>query len=232
MKKLNLLFMVMLLTTHIPQLMAAQIQATSSIHDAVRQFIALHLAPNTDYQLKIGQLDQRLKLPLCNTPLEAFIRLDSIKPGRNSVGVKCNDKKKWTIYTSATISIYKKVVVLSQHVRRGETFTSNNLTLEKREISKLRSGYLTNPTLIINKQATRNLSLGYVINKSNFTEPKLIKRGEKIYINASSPNLNISMAGIAMMDGIKGQRIRVKNIKSKQILQATVTRPGQVVVNF
>jgi flagella basal body P-ring formation protein FlgA len=63
-------------------------------------------------------------------------------------------------------------------------------------------------------------------------EPKLIKRGERVNIRTSNQNLVISMAGIAMMDGIKGQNIRIKNIKSKQIVHATVEKPGQVVVTF
>jgi len=232
MKKLNLLLMIMLFAGYTPYILASQTQSTVSIQATVRHFVASNLALNTDYKLKTGKLDPRLKLPLCVEPLQAFIRTGSLKPGRNSIGVKCNDTKKWTIYTSVNISVYRKVMVLSQPIRRGEIFNSTNIKQEKRDISSLRSGFLTDPSMIINKQATRNLSLGYVINKSNFTEPKLIRRGEKVYIYVNSPSLSISMAGIAMMDGIKGQNIRVKNIKSRQIVQATVSQPGQVVVNF
>jgi len=64
------------------------------------------------------------------------------------------------------------------------------------------------------------------------TEPKLIKRGEKVIIKVNSPNLEISVAGIALMDGVKNQNIRIKNIKSKQIVQATVVKQGQVVVSY
>lgn len=232
MKKLNLILIIWLFTAHIPYIWASQIQSASSIQTVVHQFVSSHLPSDTEHKLKIGQFDQRLKLPQCSQSLEAFIRSSSLKPGRNSIGIRCNDKKKWTIYTSVNIGIYKNVIVLAQPVQRGEIFSTTTLKLEKREISSLRSGFLTDTLMIVNKQATRNLSLGYVLNKSNVAEPKLIKRGEKVYINVNSLNLNISMAGIAMMDGIKGQNIRVKNIKSQQIVQATVARPGLVVVNF
>ena len=122
--------------------------------------------------------------------------------------------------------------MLSKSVRRGELFTMNSLLVEKKDLSTLRSGYISDSELIINKQASRNLRVGSVIYKSNLTEPRLIKRGEKVHINASTPNLDISMAGIAMMDGIKGQNIRVRNIKSKRFIQATVVKPGQVAVLF
>ena len=117
-------------------------------------------------------------------------------------------------------------------MRRGEIFSKNSLKIEKKDISTLRSGYLTNPMNLIHKQATRNLSAGMVVTQSNFTEAQIIKRGERVNITVNNPNFELSMAGIAMMNGIKGQNIKVKNIKSQQIIQATVTKPGQVVVLF
>ena len=232
MKNQNLIFLILLLTVNPQQASASKTQSTSSIAKAVHHFVATSLPLNTDYKIKLSRFDSRLKLPQCTESLEVFTHSDSIKPGRNSIGVKCNNKKKWTIFTTASISLFKQVIVLSQPIRRGETFGKNNIKLETRDISTLRTGYLTDSFQIINKQATRNLSIGRVINKTNFTEPKLIKRGEKVYININSPYLSISAAGIALMDGIKGQNIRVKNLKSQQIIQATVVQTGQVSVLF
>lgn len=232
MNKINVLILIVLFAGYTQQTTASQTQSASSIQEAIHHYIASNLALDTDYKVRLGQLDSRLKLSHCTKALDVFTHARSIKPGRNSVGVKCNGTKKWTIYSSAIIYIYKEVIVLTQPIRRGELFRPNNLHLEKRDISTLRSGYLTDPLAIVNKQATRNLGLGSVIHRSNYTEPKLVKRGEKVTIKASSPSLNISVIGIAMMDGIKGQNIRVKNEKSNQIVQATVVQPGQVVVIF
>jgi flagella basal body P-ring formation protein FlgA len=211
---------------------ASQFQSPASIHDAIRQYIASSLPTATEYKLTLGQFDNRLQLTQCAETLEVYSHNKALKSGRNAIGVKCNGKKKWSIYNSVIIYIYKDVFVLSQAVRRGELFTSKHIMLEKKELSSLRSGYISDPKLIINKQASRNLGLGSVIKKSNLAEPRLIKRGERVFINASMPNIKISMAGIAMMDGIKGQSIRVKNIKSKRFIQATVIKSGQVAVTF
>ena len=232
MNKINASILILLFAGYTQQTTASQMQSASSIQEAIYHYIASNLALDTDYKVRLGQLDNRLKLPHCTEPLDIFTNSSSIKPGRNSVGVKCKGTKKWTIYSSTIITIYKEVLVLTQPIRRGEIFSLNNLHFEKRDISTVRSGFLTDPLVVVNKQATRNLGLGSVINKSNFTEPKLIKKGEKVYIKANSPYLNVSVMGIAMMDGIKGQSIRVKNEKSHQIIQATVVQPGQVLVMF
>ncbi len=222
----------LLLTSYISPVNASQFQTIDSIQEATREFIASSLPASTDYNLTLGKIDSRLKLPLCGIPLEIYSSKDVLKAGRNSIGVKCKSQKKWTIYTSVIIDIFKEVIVLSQPIKRGEIYTKDILQLQKKEVSKLRSGFFTDPQKIINKQASRNLNLGAVVTLLNVKEPKLVKRGEKVSIKISSPNLEISVAGIAMMDGIKNQNIRVKNIKSKQIVQATVAKQGQVVVSF
>ena len=230
MKKINLILGFLVLLGHPLQGYANKFQSISSIQKATRQYINDNLPHATDYKLKLGQIDSRLKLPLCSTPLIISPARNTLKAGRNSIGVRCNSKKKWAIYTSAIISMYKDVIVLSQPIQRGEMYSANILHSEKREVSNLRSGFFIDPKNIINKQATRNLSIGAVISQANITEPKLIKRGDKVTINLSSHLLNISMAGIALMDGKKNQNIRIKNIKSKQVVQATVVRQGLVVV--
>lgn len=232
MKKFNLILGSILLVSYIQQSHANNFQSITSIQKATRQYIINNLTPSTDYKLNLGQIDSRLKLPLCSEPLVISTAKNTLKAGRNSIGVRCNSKKKWAIYTSAIINIYKNVIVLSQPIRRGEFYDESILQSKKKEISTLRSGFFTDTKNIINKQATRNLNIGSVISKSNITEPKLIKRGEKVTINLSSLNFNISVAGIALMDGIKNQNIRIKNIKSKQIIQATVVKQGLVVVPF
>jgi flagella basal body P-ring formation protein FlgA len=232
MKKINTIIGILLLTSYIPLSKASQFQSIASIQEATRHYIASNLAKSTNYKLTLRQIDSRLKLPLCNKPLTLFTHKASLKAGRNSIGVKCNSNKKWTIYTTAIINIYKDVIVLSQPVKRGEIFTKNILQVQQKEVSSLRSGFFTNTKNIINKQSSRNLTLGAVITRANVKEPKLIKRGEKVTINISSPNLDISAVGIALMDGIKNQNIRIKNINSKQIVQAKVVKQGQVVVNF
>jgi flagella basal body P-ring formation protein FlgA len=232
MKSATLIILLLSLCSYTLLSHASQIQSITSIKEAIDSFIASNLAKNTDYKIRHSHLDKRLKLSLCSEALDIFSHIGSIKAGRNSIGVKCNGDKKWTIYSSVNISIYKEVIVLTQPVRRGDIFSNSLFHQEKREISTLRSGFFTTPNPIINKQATRNLSAGTVITQTNFVEAKLIQRGEKVYITTNSPNLAISMAGIAMMDGVKGQNIRVKNLKTQQIVLGTVIKPGQVTVLF
>ncbi len=207
-------------------------QSLESINEAVKSYIAQNINLAGEYEVSLIPLDERLNLPQCVEPLDVFTPTDLIKPGRLTVGVRCNAAKKWSIFTSAIIKTYQRVVVLSLPIQRGEIITRQHLAIEKREVSKLRDDFVTQIEQVENKQASRQLETGTILSLRNLVEPKLIKRGDKIIISTTKPDFSIRMSGIAMMDGTKGQLIRVKNQNSGRIINATVIEPGLVSVNY
>lgn len=205
-------------------------QSIASIESAIGDYIRQTFQDTRRHTLQLSQLDPRLQLPLCEHPLKISSLNGAIKPGRNSLGVECAGKKKWLIYTSANIQVFQKVAVLTQPMRRGDTLTRRQLGYKTLNIARLHNGYLDDPASVINQQARRHFAAGKVISRADFVKPNMIKRGEKVSISATSPYFSIRMAGIALMDGQQGQSIRVKNIRSKRIVQATVVEPGLVKV--
>ncbi|MGZ8163304.1 MAG: flagellar basal body P-ring formation chaperone FlgA [Methylobacter sp.] len=204
-------------------------QSLDSIYELVKDTVARNI--NTaEYEISVLPLDSQLKLPECAEPLEAFTTTDLIKAGRTSIGVRCNGVKKWSIFTSAVIKIYETVIVLSRPVQRGEIITRQHLAIEKRDVSKLRGDFVTQVEQVENKQAARYTQAGAILGLRSFIEPRLIKRRDKIIISAIRPAFTIRMNGIAMMDGTKGQLIRIKNENSGRIINATVIEPGLVSV--
>lgn len=122
------------------------------------------------------------------------------------------------------------VLILTRPVSRGQILTRQMLAIEKRDQARLRGGYFSRIESVENKQSLRNLPAGSVITFNNITDAVLIKRGERITISASSPGYNVRMQGKAMMDGTKGQSIRVKNVSSGRTITATVIKPGLVSI--
>jgi flagella basal body P-ring formation protein FlgA len=211
---------------------ASPTQSLQSIQDAVSTYIKSSLDADGNYQIAETQLDPRLQLPLCEQSLKVFSQAGDIKAGRNTIGVHCDGSKSWTIYSVVPIKSYKDVLVLSKPLRRDEVIRAEYLTTETRDIATLQKGYLLDPAEVINKQAARNLAAGSVLNRLSYENLTLIKRGERVNIQSGKAGLQISAAGMAMMDGAKGERIRVKNITSKREVQAVVVEVGLVSVYF
>jgi len=115
-------------------------------------------------------------------------------------------------------------------VQRGELITRQHVTLERRDVSRLRDDFVTQVEQIENKQAIRALAQGSVVSARSLTEPLVVKRGDKVVISAEQPAFSIKMNGTAMTNGSKGQRIPVKNQNSGRVINATVIEPGLVSV--
>lgn len=208
-------------------------QNLEAVKSAITEYIANSISDtHQKHKIFVDAIDPRLRLPECSQPLTVVAHKGKVKLGRNSIGVSCKGKQSWNIFHTATITAHEKIVVLKQAVQKGDIITSRHLGLENRDISRLRSGFYTDFNQVINKQAKRNYSLGKILTAKNLTEPSLIKRGQKITIAAISPGFTIQMGGLAMQNGIKGERIAVKNENSQRIIQATVVEPGLVSVNF
>jgi flagella basal body P-ring formation protein FlgA len=207
-------------------------QSHESIAEVVKNYIAENMHLQGEYEASLIPLDSRLNLPQCSEPLEVFTTTGLIKAGRMTIGVRCNAEKKWSIFTSAIIKTYQKVVVLSQPIQRGAILTRQYLAIEKREVSNLREDFVTQIEQVENKQVIRQLESGAILSLRNVVEPTLIKRGDKVIITTTRPDITIRMSGVAMMNGTKGQLISVKNQSSGRIINATVIEPGLVAVTY
>jgi len=227
----TIIFLMSLLLANIGAF-AAETQSVSALQDAINGFVSSQLDPAGEYQITTAQIDPRLQLPACDQPLDIFPQSGAIKTGRNTLGIRCTGSNNWTIYSSVVVRSFEAVLVLTKPLARHEVIGPDYLTLETRDTSTLQQGYLSDAKEILGKQATRFIPSGSVLYKMHYSEPTLVKRGERVSIQSGKPGLVITSTGVAMMDGTRGQQISVKNASSQRVIQATVVNPGLVNVFF
>jgi flagellar basal body P-ring formation protein FlgA len=228
--KNSLVILALALVFFTPAHAEQKFQSLDSIYALVKDIVARNINTASEYEISVLPLDSQLKLPECIESLEAFTTTDLIKAGRTSIGVRCNAEKKWSIFISVVIKVYENVIVLSRPIQRGDKITRQHLAIEKRDVSRLRGDFITQAEQVESKQAARQMSAGVILGLRSFIEPILIKRNDKVIITSTQPAFAIRMNGVAMMDGTKGQRIRVKNENSGRIVSAMVIEAGVVAV--
>lgn len=74
--------------------------------------------------------------------------------------------------------------------------------------------------------------MGTIINSKNLRPQKIIQRGELIMLVATAGQMEVRMSGTALSDGSLGQRVRVKNLSSKRVVEGVVDGPGTVKVTM
>lgn len=231
MNKIQLTFLAVTLalinTSHAEE---ESLQSHESINAVVNDFLTQHIPVQGEYEITQTPLDDRLRLKQCPQPIEAFTTSEITHAGRVTVGVRCTVENKWSIFTSSFIKVYQSVVVVANPLQRGEIITAQHLAVERKDVSTLRQGFAAQPEQFENKQALRHIDVGTVLSSAYVVEPKLIKRGDKVTIISASPGFSIQMNGQAMMEGSKGQLIRIKNENSGRVISATILEKGKVAV--
>ncbi len=207
-------------------------QPLDEIHSAVVDFLVSktrHLS--SPPEIEVHPLDRRLRLSRCSKPLNIFFLPGSRTMGRISVGIRCEGKTPWTIYSSASIKVYENIVIANNSMARGEEISTDDITLDKRDISSLRAGYLTNIKQAIGKKLKRPLQKGSVIRHQFLKAPLMVKKGHIVTIIAKNSQLTIRMAGKALSNGSKGELISVKNSKSGRVVQGKVVAENLVQIS-
>ncbi len=183
-------------------------------------------------EIKLGKLDPRLKLKACETQLEAFQAPGSRQMGNTTVGIRCPDENGWSIYVTAKIKVFGKVLVLRQPLTRGVAISQNDLDLVERNLAALPYGYYADPKPVIGKLTKRTLAANSVLTPQMLTAPKLIKRGQRVTLVGEAGALTVRMVGEALSDGSEGDIIRVRADGSKRVIDGTVTPQGVIKVTL
>jgi flagella basal body P-ring formation protein FlgA len=177
-----------------------------------------------------GYIDSRLKLADCAEHLTTSLQSGSASSGRATVQVECTGERPWRIFVPVQIKVTDLVIVAGKSLASGHVLTPDDVLVEARDVTRLRSGYIGRPEDLVGKRLKRQLLPGRVITPSMLMERTMIERGQSVTISADSGGVSIETAGKALMDGALNERIQVENSGSKQVIEAIVRSPERVEV--
>lgn len=124
-----------------------------------------------------------------------------------------------------------EVAVTTSALRRGTILSAGDVEMRYQDISKFKEP-IFDQAEIIGKRMKRSVRLGDPLQKHQIEFPPVIKRGERVVIQAASRGLTLTAAGEARQDGRSGEAIRVMNSSSRKEVLCQVVAPGLVRVEF
>lgn len=219
---------------HSPVLHAGRqlIQPASGIHQAIEQFVSGSFSKKFRLSTTIGKLDPRLRLEKCTQALEAFYPTGARQLGPTTIGVRCLGSAAWQIFVPVQIKAFGPAVVSKRALPRGTIIQLTDLAVKTKELSRAMHGYYSSVKLLEGMELRHSLASGSIIGPKSLRPRKLVKRGDIITILAESNGLSIRVKGTALMDGFRGQSIRVKNTRSRRVLQGEVIAARTVRIDL
>ncbi len=203
---------------------AARLLATA------QAFVRAQLGAGDDVRVRLGRLDPRLRLRRCQGTMEAFWPHGRRpRAGHASVGVRCRGPVAWKIYLPLEIRRFARVVTAGRALPAGHVLAVSDLKTVRLEVDGLRS-YHHEARRLAGSVLRRPLAAGQPVEAAHVTPPLLVRRGERVVVEARVDGLAVRTSGEALSAGRKGDTIRVRNLRSKRVVQAVVTGRGRVEV--
>lgn len=228
----KILIAVLLTASPLIPLQANLLQKHEDITNAVKRFVMQQQVPLTNIQVSLTSLNNQIRLPRCGKTLQVTMAPGTKLLGHASLSVSCSAPQQWKIHVAAHIDGLVNALVARHPIPRGSEIQNENIEFVLRRYSQLRYGYYSSANLLSNMEAKRNIKAGQVLTPGLIKAQKMVLRGQHITIVARSGGLNLRVKGKALMDGQKGQTIKVKNLSSKKLIYARVVSVGVVRVNF
>lgn len=228
---INALFLVCLASS---ALWAQNVVREHTIHQAVERHVRAALQRGNQSQERC-EVHARWKGDVVleeQGPVEIEVRPLSSRPLRGAGLVRVELKVKGQTCRTLTVTvdtrIYRRVLVASRVIRRGELLGENLLEQEERDITLLKDGCYTEIDQVKGMQARRPMNAGDIFTRQHSESVPLVRQGDAVELVVDSGNMQLSTQGVALQDGGAGVRIRVKNQESGKILHGEVLAAGIV----
>lgn len=180
-----------------------------------------------DVAIHAQALDPRLRLARCQQSLAVSLPPGQVVAARTTVLVSCPDQTGWRLLLPVNISARAEVLVARQALPAGTPLAGAATERQWRDIAGMAQGYLA-PGQVADYRTRMTVPAGAVISRVLAEPLPLVRRGQQVTLQASVGGIAISMAGEALADAGRGERVRVRNRQSGKMLEGQVVAEAQV----
>lgn len=179
-------------------------------------------------EVSAGQLDPRLRMAHCDAPLETFMPPGGRTLGRTVAGVRCPTGARWSLFVPVHVAVYRDVVTLARPLARGTRLAAGDLAVREYDLADLPRGWIADPAQAVDRALRRAGSSGDVLTPALLSEPQVVHRGQRVRLETTAGTVGVHADAEALAHAARGQRVRVRNLSSGEIVQAVAIADGVV----
>lgn len=201
--------------------------AQAAAEQAVREHFTL---PGNRVEASARALNPNLRLTPCPLPLEARLGNFAKASPQIAVAVRCPAADGWNTRVTVQLHVFRKVLVSTQPLLRGDGLRASDVRAEERDITRLGYGYLDNLDQVAGRTLSRGLPVNSVLTPAALGGRRMVRAGDQVQMVAQVGGIEVRATGVALGSGDNGARLRVRNTASGKILDGIVLAPGEIGV--
>lgn len=213
---------------------AQGMQSPDSVRDAAEKFVIQQMGTPGDgivMHATAGQLDSRLRLPVCTQALEAALPATARIAARVTVGVGC-EAPRWRVFVPVTVETEMPVLVLRQAAARGSKPGPADVETRVVRVPGLADTYIRDVAELTDRHLKVAAAPGTPLDISLLAADILVKRGQRVTLVAQAGGLEVRAQGEAISDATASGRVRVLNLDSRRIVEGQVETRDLVRVSL
>jgi flagella basal body P-ring formation protein FlgA len=205
------------------------------VQQAILNYVRSHKDDTVaDVQVRLLEPEQSVSLPGGALDIRVFPVTSTERYGRREfdVALSSNGNVIQTTRASADIIALVDVAVATKLIKIDQTIEADDVTIARTPMTVAPRQYAMNLDEVIGKRAARPIAPHVPISVSILAQPYLVRKGDRVTIEAKRGRLQIQTIGIMKAVGQVGQTVTVTNQDSGKDLRAKVIGPGLVRVEF
>lgn len=210
--RLSLLVLLYLLS---PFASATTPQNHAEIRDTALEFVRAQTQELLGkVSIQVEEVDTRIVLPAC-TALEAFLPAGAQLNGKSSVGVRCNDKKGWSVFVPVSVKISVSLLTASNTLQQGQIVRAGDLGSLSSET--LQADTLSDPAQAIGKVMKFGVGKGQLLRQNMLRDPYTVTQGQAVQLLVAGAGFSIRSEGQALYNAAEGQTTSVRTASGQKV---------------
>ncbi|MBH0180015.1 MAG: flagellar basal body P-ring formation protein FlgA [Nitrospira sp.] len=187
-----------------------------------------------DVQVTVLDPSEPIKVPSGDMELHVIPVSNDERLGRRmfQMAVNVNGKSWNTVEVLADVAAMIDALAPNRSLKSDEIIDGQDLKTVRMRTHQLSHPFMTDREEVIGKSAARPLPADVPFRTGFLKAPVLVKKGDRVMIEAKRGGLSIQAYGVTKSSGRVGQTIMVSNQDSGRELQAKIVGPGLVQVEF
>lgn len=186
-------------------------------------------APGLRVEVRLGQLDPRLKLAPC-AQVQPYLPSGTRLWGAARIGLRCVEgATRWNVFLPVTVSVYGPGLVAASAVPAGTVLGPEHLTAGEVDLAARTGSVPADRERVVGRTLARPLAAGEALRSTDLRPRQWFAAGDTVRIVAGGAGWRIHGEGQALGPGVEGQVVRVRT-ESGRIVSGMAVADRQVEV--